>query len=76
MCVIVAGADGGNADRVRTLEAEPGAIDLLDPRAVRPGGARRRARRVQRAGGRVMTENDATGPATPPPAPARDVAAR
>ena len=50
----------GNAERVRALGAEPIALDLLDPRAVRKAVARGRARRDRppgdRAGGRALLQ--------------------
>jgi hypothetical protein len=74
MCLIGAGAGGGNADEKRVLGAGPVALDLLDPRAVRPGGARRRARRARRVGGPVKIETGPMDVTTPPRKHERDVA--
>ena len=76
MRVIVAGAGGGNADGARTLGAEPAALDLLDPRAVRPGGARRRARLGRRADALLTIEDRPRPPATPPRTRASDAGTR
>jgi hypothetical protein len=76
MCLIGAGAGGGNADGERALGADPVALALLDPRAVRPGGARRRARRDRRVGGPVNVESFPPDPTTPPRMRQRDAATR
>jgi len=76
MCMIVAGAGGANPDAVRALGAEPGPLDLLHPRAVRPGGHRRTARGARRVGAPVRIDDAPLDPTMPPGVPESDPAVR